>query len=88
MNYKILFSSKSKRQIKALDKKLKEKIKEAVIEIGNNPWHKGTIKVKGFENIRRKRAGRYRILYLIDKKRKEVLIIKIERRSETTYRTK
>ena len=86
MNYKILFSSKSRRQIKVLNEKLKERIKEAIIEIGNDPWHKGTIKVKGFENIRRKRMGYYRILYLIDKKRKEVLIVKIERRSESTYK--
>ncbi|EDY34287.1 hypothetical protein ABOONEI_2499, partial [Aciduliprofundum boonei T469] len=47
---------------------------------------KGTIKVEGYENIRRKRVGRYRILYMIDKQRKEVLIVKIEKRSETTYK--
>ncbi|ADD08841.1 type II toxin-antitoxin system RelE/ParE family toxin [Candidatus Aciduliprofundum boonei] len=87
MSYDILFSPKSRRQIKGLkDEKLKEKIKEAVIEIGKDPWHKGTIKVEGYENIRRKRVGRYRILYMIDKQRKEVLIVKIEKRSETTYK--
>ncbi len=62
MSYDILFSPKSRRQIKGLkDEKLKEKIKEAVIEIGKDPWHKGTIKVEGYENIRRKKVGRYRI---------------------------
>ena len=87
MSYEVLFSPKSRRQIKGLkDEKLKEKIKEAVIEIGKDPWHKGTIKVEGYENIRRKRVGRYRILYMIDKQRKEVLIVKIEKRSETTYK--
>ncbi len=87
MSYEVLFSPKSRRQIKGLkDEKLKEKIKEAVIEIGKDPWHKGTIKVEGYENIRRKRVGRYRILYMIDKQRKEVLVVKIEKRSETTYK--
>ncbi len=87
MSYEILFSPKSRRQIKGLkDEKLKDKIKEAIIDIGNDSWHKGTIKVEGYEDIRRKRIGRYRILYKIDKQRKEVLIVKIEKRSETTYK--
>ena len=86
MSYKILFSSKSHKQIKAFGKKLRERIKGAITEIGNNPWHRGTIKIKGYENIRRKRVGIYRILYLINKERKEILIVKIEKRDETTYR--
>jgi len=87
MSYTILFSPKSRKQIKGLkDEKLKDKIKEAIIAIGEDPWHKGTIKVEGYENIRRKRVGRYRVLYMVDKQRKEVLIVKIEKRSETTYK--
>ena len=87
MTYEVIFSPKSRRQIKAIkDEKLKDRLKEAIIEIGGNPWHKGTIKVEKFDNIRRKRVGRYRILYAIDKERKEVLIVKIEKRSETTYK--
>ena len=86
MSYNMIFSPKSRKQIKALkDHKLKERLKKAVIEIGDDPWHKGTIKVEKYENIRRKRVGKYRILYSVDKERKEVLIVKIEKRSETTY---
>ena len=71
MTYEVIFSPKSRRQIKAIkDGKLKERLKKATIEIGENPWHKGTIKVEKFDNIRRKRVGRYRILYEIDKERK------------------
>ncbi|NOZ83017.1 MAG: type II toxin-antitoxin system RelE/ParE family toxin [Euryarchaeota archaeon] len=86
MKFKIIFSPKSYKQIKNLNEKLKERIKRASIEISNDPWHKGTIKVRGYENIRRKRVGDYRILYTIDKKRKEILVVKIEKRSETTYK--
>ena len=86
MSFKVIFSPKSYKQIKSFNEELKERIKKASIEIGNDPWHRGTIKVRGYENIRRKRAGDYRILYTVDKRRKEVLIVKIERRSETTYK--
>ena len=30
-----------------MNENLKEKIKNAVLEIADNPWHKGTIKVEG-----------------------------------------
>ncbi len=86
MSFEVFFSPKSYKQIKNFNEELKERIKKAATEIGNDPWHKGTIKVKGYENIRRKRAGNHRILYTVEKKRKEILIVKIEKRRETTYK--
>lgn len=86
MNFTIIFSPKSNKQTKSIEARIKEKIKKAIVEIGKNPWHKGTIKIIGYENIRRKRIGKYRILYTLDKKRKEVLVVKIEKRDETTYK--
>ena len=89
MKFEIIFSPKSYKQIKQIerfDKELKQRIKEASIEICNDPWHKGTIKVKGYGNIMRKRVGNYRILYSIDRGREEVLVVKTEKRSETAYK--
>jgi len=86
MSFEVLFSPKGTKQIRSLDEAIRERIRKAIIEIGGDPWHRGTIKVKGYENIRRKRAGNYRIPYTIDKQRNEVLVVKIEKRSETTYR--
>ena len=57
---------------------MKKRIKKAAIEVGNDPWRKGTIRVEGYENVRRKRIGRYRLLYAVDKHRKEILVVKIE----------
>ena len=86
MKYKLLFSSKSNKQIKKFSKDLKKRISKACDEIEENPFHKGTIKIEGYDNIRRKRVGRYRILYTIDEQLKEILIIKIEKRDENTYK--
>ncbi|KAF5436999.1 mRNA interferase RelE/StbE [Candidatus Methanophagaceae archaeon] len=86
MSYEVIFSPKSYKQIKSFDEKLKGRIKQAAIEMGNDPWHKGTIKVEGYENVRRKRVGKYRLLYAVDRHRKEVLVVKIEIKGETTYR--
>ena len=86
MSYEVIFSPKSCKQIKSFDEQLKGRIKQAAIEIGNDPWHKGTIKEEGYENVRRKRVGKYRLLYAVDRHRKEVLVVKIEIKGETTYR--
>jgi len=84
--FKLLFSSKARKQIRKLPKNAKGRIKDACKEIRENPWHKGTIKVQGYNNIRRKRIDRYRILYLIDKQNTEITVVKIELRDETTYK--
>ena len=86
MNFQILFSPKSKKQIDKFPLQIKEKIQEASLEIQQDPYHLGTIKIEGYENIRRKRIGRYRILYTTDKIQKEILVIKVEKRDEHTYK--
>ncbi len=84
--FKLRFSSKARKLIRRLPDDAKAKIKDACKEIRGNPWHKGTIKVQGYDNIRRKRLGRYRILYLVDKQDMEVIVVKIELRNEKTYK--
>jgi mRNA interferase RelE/StbE len=86
MSYEVILSSKSYNQLKSFNAQLKARLKKATLEIGEDPWHKGTIKVEGHENVRRKRVGKHRLLYTVDKQRKEVLIIKIELRNESTYK--
>ena len=44
--FEVIFSPKSNKQIKELDDKTKKRIKKAISEIKENPWHKDTIKVK------------------------------------------
>jgi mRNA interferase RelE/StbE len=86
MKYEVILAPKGYKQLKAFDAQLKTRLKKAALEIGNDPWHKGTIKVEGYENVRRKRVGKYRLLYTVDEHRKEVLVVKIEQRDETTYK--
>jgi mRNA interferase RelE/StbE len=86
MSFRAIFSPKSCKTIKSLDPELKERIKKGIQEISNNPWEKGTIMVKGYGDVRRKRVGNYRIIYRIDQQRKEILIAFVARRNEETYK--
>ncbi len=85
MKYNLIFSPKSLKQIKKLSKPLKLRIKTACEQIELNPFHRSIIKIQGYDNIRRKRVGKYRILYEIDDNLKEILVIKIEKRDDQTY---
>ena len=86
MSFELYFSSKAEKQIKKLPEKIKQKIKVACLKISEDPYLKGSIKVEGQKNMRRLRVGRFRILYIVLGKKKEVLIVKIERRTEETYK--
>jgi mRNA interferase RelE/StbE len=86
MSFRVVFSSKSCKTIKSFDQEFKERIKKAIQALGDDPWKKGTIKVKGHKDVRRKRVGDYRIIYRIDQERGEILVALISKRDEETYK--
>ena len=86
MSFRVIFSPKSCKAIKSFDQEFKERIKNAIQAIGDDPFEKGTIKVKGYKDVRRKRVGDYRIIYRIDSERGEILIALVNKRNEETYK--
>ena len=85
MSYKILFSRKSKQQLINLERNIATRIIKKLKEIRENPYAKGVVKLKGNINMFRVRVGKYRVLYEVYEKEKEVVIIKIDKR-ERVYR--
>ena len=57
---------------------------KAMLSLGDNPRPPGCR--KRVENIYRIRVGDYRVIYKIDDERKEVVVGKIARRREDTYK--
>ena len=45
--FSVIFSTKSSKKIRSLDSDLKERMKNAIEELSNDPWENGTVKVKG-----------------------------------------
>lgn len=86
MSFKAIFSPKCRKTIKSFDSELKERIRKGILELINDPWEKGTIKVKGYSDVRRKRIDDYRIIYRIDEHRQEIFIAMVARRDEETYK--
>lgn len=76
-----------------LTEKDRERIKEAIFSLKENPrpqgktWRKLGSPVMIFQYLAqyRIRIGDYRVLYDIDDERKRVLLLRIRRRNESTY---
>jgi len=86
MSFRVIFSSKSSKNIRSLDCDLKERIKNAIAELSSDYWENGTVKVKGHVDVRRKRVGDYRIIYHIDAIRKELLVVIVTKKDEEIYK--
>lgn len=50
-----------------------------------DPWWGNIVKIKGYDNLWRKRVGNYRIFYSVKTETKTVEIKEIERRGSKTY---
>lgn len=63
-----------------------ERLRVAIQGLASEPRPQGAAKLQGAEGAYRIRVGPYRIIYDIHDDRALVVILKVARRSETTYR--
>ena len=86
--YNIEIAPAAERDLKKLDKKLPSfnNISTAIENLSSDPRPKGVRKVKGFINTYRIRVRLYRIIYDVYKKDNRVIILRILKRSESTYK--
>jgi len=78
--YEIVFSRKASRFVKTLHKSYKEKIKDILENLKEDPFSYPYKKIKGKTNMYRIRVGKYRVLYKVDEK-KRITVLKIDKRS-------
>ena len=63
-----------------------ERLRVAIRDLANEPRPEGVRKLRGEEWTWRIRVGQYRVVYDIDDDRGLVVVLRVARRSETTYR--
>jgi mRNA interferase RelE/StbE len=62
------------------------RIRDALRNLVNNPRPPGCVKLAGFAAVWRIRAGRFRIIYEVYDDERRLMVLRIARRNETTYR--
>jgi len=83
--FEVFLSNKAKKFYAKLPKNEKERVKEKLVFLEQDPFPIGYIKLKGRESIFRIRIGMYRVLYTVDTEKRSVLVFRIDTR-ETAYR--
>lgn len=63
-----------------------ERLRVAIRGLASEPRPRGVAKLRGAEGAYRIRVGHYRVVYDIHDNRALVVILKVVRRSEATYR--
>ena len=78
--YSIEYKDKAVRFLETLDKETAGRIYDKLESLSNNPFPRGSIKIRGSENQHRLRVGKYRALYEIFKEKSLIAVIKIDTR--------
>jgi mRNA interferase RelE/StbE len=80
--YQIKFKSSAAKEFRKLPSEIKERIREALNQLTENPLPSGVIKLKGDEGLFRIRIGDYRIVYEIDDSVKLVRVTRVRHRKD------
>lgn len=73
------------RKLEQTPKQDARRILQAIRGLPLNPYYGDIQKMKGQENIWRRRIGSYRFFYKLLPKERTVLVFELERRTSTTY---
>lgn len=85
MTYRVDTASRRvEKQILSLPYKLRNEVVKKILLLGKEPRPGGIIKISG--NIYRLRIGKYRVIYEIDDKHNLVIVTKVDKRRERTYK--
>jgi mRNA interferase RelE/StbE len=80
--YSVEITGRAERDLRRLDRAVKNRIVESILALASNPRPPGCLKVRGEESLWRIRVGDWRVGYEIHDQRQEVLVIRIGHRSE------
>jgi len=83
--YEIRFSKSAGKYLKKLDKTTKERIRNSLLELAENPFHVKNLDIKrlsGYDYSFRLRIGKYRALYKIINDEVVILVFEIDSRGD------
>lgn len=84
MDYRVLLARSAQKQLDEVPREEYRRIYESLKSLSASPRPRGCVKLA--DDLYRIRCGAYRVLYSVLDKDQAVLIVKVARRSEKTYR--
>lgn len=80
--YSIVITSSSEKDLRRLDRSVKNRVTVAILALAKDPRPPGCIKIKSEEGVWRIRVGDYRIANIVDDEAKVVTIIRVGPRGD------
>ena len=80
--YEVTITARAERELRRLDRGVKNRVVKAILELAANPRPAGCLKVKSEEGVWRIRVGDWRVGYQLDDSSREVTVIRVGHRSE------
>jgi mRNA interferase RelE/StbE len=87
MPYRVELAPAAQRDLRRLPREFQERLAAPIQALADNPRPPGVRKIRGEERAWRIRVGPFRVVYDIHDDRSLVVVLKVARRRETTYRT-
>jgi len=88
MKYQVFFTIKAKKELDKLSFPDQKKLTKAIdlLEKDPTPAIKNFRPLTGYDNLFRLRAGDLRIIYSIDRQKKQIIVEKVGKRNERLYK--
>jgi mRNA interferase RelE/StbE len=80
--YKVSITSRAERELKRLDRPVKNRIVTALSALAADPRPPGCLKVRSEEGVWRIRVGDWRLGYQVDDNARGILVVRIAHRSD------
>ena len=86
MPYRVELAPAAQRDLRRLGAQVMDRLSGPIQALGDTPRPAGSRKIRGQDEVWRIRIGPYRVIYDVYDERSLVLVLKVDRRRESTYR--
>lgn len=86
MPYRVELAPAARRDLRRLPVAVQQRLAGPILALADTPRPPGVRKVRGQVCTWRLRVGTYRVIYDVDDSDRLVVVLVVDRRSETTYR--
>ena len=84
--YRVELAPAAQRQARRLAPEDALRVRDTLRELASDPHPRGSAKLAGFGAVWRVRAGRFRVIYEVHEDEQLVMVLRVARRDERTYR--
>jgi len=86
MSWEVKVAKRAVKEMRRIPKKDAERLLIVLEEFEIDPFKGDIEKIRGKDNVWRRRIGNYRIFYEIDLEERQIWVYQIRRKTTTTYR--